>query len=94
MNKFFKWLQVKSCNHRFRLGDQSLTGIPEPEKPAKNASYAVWETYWLGLEKSDWHRKRIQWPCAKCGKMFYAHCGLDILSKYGTLQKNETEKAI
>ena len=26
---------------------------------------------------------RVKWPCAKCGKVFRAHCGLDISPKYG-----------
>lgn len=27
--------------------------------------------------------KRIKWPCAKCGKIFYAHCGVDIIGVMG-----------
>ena len=26
---------------------------------------------------------RVKWPCAKCEKIFYAHCGLDISPKFG-----------
>ena len=26
---------------------------------------------------------RVKWPCMKCGKIFYAHCGLDIAPKHG-----------
>ncbi|SPF56584.1 hypothetical protein SBF1_9290003 [Candidatus Desulfosporosinus infrequens] len=24
-------------------------------------------------------KKRVQWKCHKCGEIFFAHCGLDIL---------------
>ena len=27
--------------------------------------------------------RRVAWPCRKCGKVFYAHCGLDISPKHG-----------
>jgi hypothetical protein len=26
---------------------------------------------------------RVAWPCRKCGKVFRAHCGLDISPKHG-----------
>ncbi len=27
--------------------------------------------------------KRVAWPCCKCGKVFRAHCGLDISPRFG-----------
>lgn len=32
----------------------------------------------IGAEDSD---KRIEWPCMKCGKVFYSNSGLEIISK-------------
>jgi hypothetical protein len=28
---------------------------------------------------------RVIWPCAKCGRVFTAHCGLDISPKHGLI---------
>jgi hypothetical protein len=30
----------------------------------------------------DHIRKRVSCPCSKCGKVFYAHCGLDITGNW------------
>ncbi len=27
---------------------------------------------------------RVEWPCADCGQLFKAQCGLDIIPKHGT----------
>lgn len=27
--------------------------------------------------------ERVSWPCVKCGKVFTAHCGLDIAPRHG-----------
>lgn len=35
------------------------------------------------------HCKRVSWSCVLCNKTFYAHCGLDISSKYGTLVRKK-----
>lgn len=35
---------------------------------------------------------RIAWPCAKCGRVFRAHCGLDISPKYGPIFRREKWK--
>ena len=29
--------------------------------------------------------ERVSWSCAKCGKVFKAHCGLDISPKHGDI---------
>lgn len=73
------------CRHKFRLGDQSETGIAPPQKPAANASLKVWQNYFHSLDKHPSHTQRIKWPCAKCGKVFYGNCGLDVLSKHGEI---------
>lgn len=70
----------KVCEHIFDERDLKFTNIPEPEKPAKNASYAEWEKYHSGFYESDFVNKRVVWPCSKCKKEFHAHCGLDILN--------------
>jgi hypothetical protein len=77
--KFREWLRQKLCRHEFRYEDMALTGIPKPPEPDKNAGYQVWLEYLQGLDKSDWHTKRVRWTCSKCGRVFEAHCGLDIL---------------
>ena len=58
----------------------TLTGIQEQKRPAENATYAEWMEWHLGRDKDPAHTKRVSWPCAKCGEVFYAHCGLDILN--------------
>ena len=30
--------------------------------------------------------KRVIWPCCKCGKVFTAHCGLDIAPQKGFIK--------
>ena len=85
-----RWLRRVACCHTFRLGGQSLTGIPEPEKPEDNAGYAAWSEYYQSLYNGPSFTKRVQWPCAKCGKVFFAHCGLDILS-HGNIQPPNNE---
>ena len=70
----------KSCSHEFRLKDLQLTGIPElPEPKAKD--YKAWQQYYSEIYKHDSHTKRVSLNCRKCGEIFYAHCGLDIISK-------------
>jgi hypothetical protein len=27
----------------------------------------------------------VTWPCSKCGKVFKAHCGLDIVPRHGDM---------
>jgi len=86
-----RWLRPIVCRHQFRLSDQSLTGIPEPEMPSAHASYAACLEWYQMRDKHPSFTKRVQWPCAKCGKVFYAHCGLDVLSRYGTIQPPNTK---
>lgn len=39
----------------------------------------------LEMVNRDGLNDRVKWPCAKCGKVFRAHCGLDISPKYGKI---------
>ncbi len=86
------WLRRIFCIHKFRLGDQSFTKIPEPTPPPWNAGYDEWSQYLQDRDKHVSHTRRIQWPCAKCGKVFYAHCGLDILSRHGGIFEAKTDR--
>ena len=71
------------CRHAFALRDLELTGMPEPDKPADGASYEAWLDYHRQLSEDPHHTQRVEWPCAKCGKVFRAHCGLDISPEHG-----------
>ena len=68
------------CKHHFDLNDLKSTGIPPLEPPRTN-DYDEWKVYYADVHTHDSHTKRVLWPCSKCGKTFYAHCGLDILNK-------------
>lgn len=85
LRRMVQWLRRKCCRHQFALCDQQLTGIQEQERPAPNASYAEWMQWYRNRDKDPAHTKRVSWPCVKCGEVFYAHCGLDIL-RHGTIK--------
>ena len=70
-------LKQRKCRHRFDMDDLEQTGIPELGKPATRG-YEEWAKYFQDLDSHESITKRVKWPCAKCGKIFYAHCGLDI----------------
>ena len=40
----------------------------------------------MQLNETAGHYNRITWPCHKCGKVFSAHCGLDITPKHGYIE--------
>lgn len=71
------------CSHEFNLNELQLTNIPEPVKPNNN-SYRDWVDYHSSYYDHPFNTNRVLWPCRKCGKIFYAHCGLDIL-KHGQM---------
>ena len=85
LRRVVQWLRRKCCRHQFALCDQQLTGIQEQERPADNATYADWMQWHQSRDKDPAHTKRVSWPCVKCGEVFYAHCGLDIL-RHGTIK--------
>ena len=80
IEKILNAFKKRVCSHEFRLSDMKLTGIPELEKPS-NDDYAGWKKYYRDVFDHDSVTKRISLPCCKCGEMFYAQCGLDIISK-------------
>ena len=85
MNMYFIIrIKQKICRHNFDLSQLKKTNIPELEPP-KTRGYKEWEEYFSKLYKHESHIKRVKWPCSKCGKIFYAHCGLDISPEYGSV---------
>ena len=88
--RLFTWLKRETCHHKFAIEDLNKTGIPEPEQPENKYDRKAWEEYWHQLWFGDWTRKRVMWPCAKCGKIFYAHCGLDISPKHGPMFRRKS----
>lgn len=70
------------CKHEFLLSDLKKTGIAPLAKPESNDSRA-WFDYYQKVYEHESVTKRVVWPCRKCRKEFFAHCGLDISPKYG-----------
>lgn len=84
LNKLINlFLRKVVCQHEFMIKDLKLTGIPDLPPPTTN-DYGLWQKYFEEVYTHESHTKRVSWPCCKCGKVFYAHCGLDI-DKYGKL---------
>ena len=83
LHNFVLCLRRFLCRHAFALRDLKLTGIPEPDKPADGSSYEAWLDYHRQMYEGPHHTERVEWPCAKCGKVFRAHCGLDISPEHG-----------
>jgi hypothetical protein len=67
-------VRQRFCSHAFNLGELALTNIPVPD------GLRVPEIY-----RHEGHKKRVSWPCAKCGRVFYGSCGLDISPKHGPI---------
>ena len=77
-----------ACKHTFDMADLEKTGIPEIEPP-KTRGYKEWEQYFSKIYSCDGVTKRVRWPCSKCGKVFYAHCGLDIGHEGNIIRKKK-----
>ncbi|MDP1580711.1 MAG: hypothetical protein Q8M02_10550 [Candidatus Didemnitutus sp.] len=82
---FFRRFRQAICRHGFRLADLTNTGIPQPAKPTENAGYYEWLNYYARLSAHPANSQRVRWPCAKCGKVFFAHCGLEIMHTHGPI---------
>lgn len=80
MSKLATAIRQFLCRHRFNLADLELTNIPVPPRPATESFY-VMLTYFASLADHPSHRERVEWPCRKCGRVFRAHCGLEILNQ-------------
>jgi hypothetical protein len=86
LNEKLKTRRQKRCNHAFDLGDLKQTGI-EPPTIHKDATLQEKIRFNQNLSKHPSHTERVIWPCCKCGKVFYAHCGLDISPANGFITK-------
>ena len=84
LDRLLEWFRQRRCRHEFAIEDLHKTGIPELEKPTSK-DYGDWLRYYAEIDKHDSYTKRVYWPCAKCEKMFYAHCGLDISPRHGPM---------
>ena len=76
IDKIKAWFAQLSCSHTFIPRDLEKTNIPTVSKP--NGGYPEWSAYFADVLSSSGHTKRVRWPCSKCKRSFYAHCGLDI----------------
>jgi hypothetical protein len=72
-----------TCSHEFMLRDLRHTGIPEPERPPNGAGYDAHLKWHQEIYTHPSYAERVEWTCCKCGKVFRAHCGLDISPKHG-----------
>lgn len=88
--KWLDWLLKKACRHEFNLADLKRTGIKEPERPENGAGYDAHMKWHQSLYTGPWYTERVEWPCCKCGKVFRAHCGLDITPKHGFIIPRKT----
>lgn len=86
MNWIREYIKPYFCKHEFELKDLKKTGIQEPEPPAKSASFDEHCKWHKSLYEGPWYTERVEWPCCKCGKVFRAHCGLDISPKHGFIR--------
>lgn len=84
ISRLCRALKTSVCRHEFKNEDLSLTGIPALPKPARGDSYAAGEAYFAAIDTHPSVTHRVQWPCAKCRKTFFAHSGLDILAGHRT----------
>lgn len=90
MVDLFKWFRKKFCKHRFAIEDLIITGIKELPAP-ETGGYDAWIEHFRIVNscKHPSHTHRVYWACDKCGKVFYAHCGLDIIGTHGTMFRRE-----
>lgn len=79
---FWRWFRPVVCRHEFKLIDLDRTNIPEPVL-APDATYEQAMQFYGEQMTCRAFTHRVRWPCAKCGQVFHAHCGLDILSRHG-----------
>jgi hypothetical protein len=90
INILFQFFRSVFCSHKFDIKDMEQTGIPYPQEP-DNDDFKAWRQYHEEIYTCDAYLKRIKWPCCKCHKVFYAHCGLDIL-RHGKIKNQAVSK--
>ena len=87
LKKLLSMIRRATCRHEFELNDLERTGVTEPARPDfSNRDAKTWEAYLHELWHGDWRKHVVRWPCCKCGRVFEAFCGLDIL-KHGRIVK-------
>jgi hypothetical protein len=74
IDRLVRWLRQILCRHEFYTNELSKDYTP-PEMP-ENLN-------WWDERKHPAFTQRVCWPCHKCGKKFYSHCGLDIVGSKG-----------
>ena len=87
LNKIKRYFKQGYCSHEFSSsgGDITLTGIELPPRPDVKTDFkGHMEWLYYDVLESEGYKKRVYCGCRKCGKGFYAHCGLD-LAKHGKL---------
>lgn len=82
VQRLVMWFKRRQCNHEFKIKDLTLTGIKPLKTPVSN-DYHEWVEYFSKYYGHDSVTKRVWWPCHKCGKGFYSHCGLSITLENG-----------
>lgn len=70
LERLVRWLKQRVCWHEFYTEDL-CAGYEKPKMPE---GLTVEQEY-----EHDAFKKRVRWACAKCGREFYAHTGLDIV---------------
>lgn len=81
------------CRHEFHYEDLALIGIPVPPMPPRGAPWKEclkWADQTVGGNHPS-HTQRVRWTCCKCGKVFFAHCGLDVLAKHGRVSSHNAK---
>ena len=91
VNALVRYFRKNTCKHEFDLADLNKTNIPPLEQPASKSDYCGWVEYFKNVYNHDSVTKRVMWPCWKCGKIFFAHCGLDIIPTHGKCVRRELD---
>lgn len=92
VKKLLKCFVGIPCSHEFDWDDLERTNIPPLERPPDYATQAEWNRYYRNRDKHESVTKRVKWPCWKCGKTFYAHCGLNILEHGKAVRIKEKQR--
>ena len=66
------WLRPLTCRHEFLLKDLDRTEIAAPAMPVSGSDYNAWLKYHDEIYNSEFHTKRVKWPCRKCGEVFWS----------------------
>ncbi len=73
-------LFTSKCCHEFSMCNIKFTNIPLIPEPL-GRGYFEWKEYYAKVYKQEGITKRVSCVCNKCGKVFYADCGLHLNGK-------------